>query len=336
MTGAKLGLLKMPDTVFIRFIAVLLITNSHLDGLYPDPRFGTGGALGNSLFFAASGYGLMMGWKAAPSAFLPWFKRRFMRIYPAAWVAGGILAFLAWQRGQVVDPLSTFVWPTAFWFVSAIILFYIPYYFLMRSASAKALRWTILLIVLPYVYFYVTGVDMTRWSIESDYFKWIFYFQIMLLGGLIAHASAGKQWSMSHYLVLLFASLVLYFGYKLLAGPLGLWKWQFLTHLFTVPIVWAAFRLSASEFVRRRIVESAAGPLVSLLAGLTLEIYMVQNLVYSNEFIKSLPFPFSVLAFALCAVLLAYIVQKAAALLSNLIEKLAGLSGRVAWGSETK
>ena len=41
---------------FIKCLAVALIINSHLDPIYPHSALATGGALGNSLFFIASGY----------------------------------------------------------------------------------------------------------------------------------------------------------------------------------------------------------------------------------------------------------------------------------------
>jgi peptidoglycan/LPS O-acetylase OafA/YrhL len=47
----------------LRAIGILLVTNSHFDALYPDPRMGTGGAFGNAIFFALSGYGLAFSYR---------------------------------------------------------------------------------------------------------------------------------------------------------------------------------------------------------------------------------------------------------------------------------
>lgn len=46
----------------LKFLAVLLITNSHFDILYPtDCAFlGTGGAIGDALFFFCSGFTLFL------------------------------------------------------------------------------------------------------------------------------------------------------------------------------------------------------------------------------------------------------------------------------------
>lgn len=47
---------KRYDTNLLRAIAILLIFNSHIDAMYPYPQLGTGGALGNGIFFFLSGY----------------------------------------------------------------------------------------------------------------------------------------------------------------------------------------------------------------------------------------------------------------------------------------
>lgn len=46
------------DTEFLRCVAIIMIVNSHLDVFYPIPALGTGGAIGNSLFFMLSSFGL--------------------------------------------------------------------------------------------------------------------------------------------------------------------------------------------------------------------------------------------------------------------------------------
>ena len=69
----------------LKFLAAILITNSHMDLLYGDYSYlATGGALGDSLFFFCSGYTLFLGRDAS---FFNWYKRRINRIYPTifAW-----------------------------------------------------------------------------------------------------------------------------------------------------------------------------------------------------------------------------------------------------------
>ena len=83
----------------MRFLAVILITNSHIGPLYPPHLqfLSTGGALGNSLFFFCSGFALYL--SNRDTGFAPWAIRRFTRIYPSLWIfmtvcfLGGIQSF---------------------------------------------------------------------------------------------------------------------------------------------------------------------------------------------------------------------------------------------------
>lgn len=64
----------------LKCFAAIVITNSHMDILYP--KFGalaTGGAIGDALFFFCSGFTLFLG---RMGRFDNWYKRRINRIYP--------------------------------------------------------------------------------------------------------------------------------------------------------------------------------------------------------------------------------------------------------------
>ena len=77
----------------LKFLAALLITNSHMELLYGDYKaFATGGAIGDVLFFFASGFTLFLG---RMGRFDNWYKRRINRIYPTvfAWAAVGAFLF---------------------------------------------------------------------------------------------------------------------------------------------------------------------------------------------------------------------------------------------------
>lgn len=75
----------------LKFIAALVITNSHMEILYGKySAFATGGAIGDVLFFFASGFTLFLG---AMGRFDNWYKRRINRIYPTVFAWAIIAAF---------------------------------------------------------------------------------------------------------------------------------------------------------------------------------------------------------------------------------------------------
>lgn len=69
----------------LKFLAVFLIINSHMDALYVKyDMLATGGAIGDVLFLFASGYTLLLSKRNL--SFGNWYKRRINRIYPSVFV----------------------------------------------------------------------------------------------------------------------------------------------------------------------------------------------------------------------------------------------------------
>jgi len=70
--------MKYPDTQFLRALAILLVINSHLDKYYRIPYIGMGGAIGNSMFFFLSAFGLYLSQQKQSQNFKEWFTRRII------------------------------------------------------------------------------------------------------------------------------------------------------------------------------------------------------------------------------------------------------------------
>lgn len=310
--------LSREETCFVRFLAILLITNSHLDNLYPVPQFGTGGAIGNALFFMLSGYGLAVSAQQKKPAFPSWFWRRITRIYPSVYLVTIIDFGLnrSWFPRGPGDYLMAFAWPTLFWFVGAIMIFYPLFFLALRRKDNMAFIAGITLLSGLYIGWYCSFADLSTYTIEgATYFKWVFYLLMMLFGGYLARSAIHiPRGGMRHFLYLC-ASLVGYLG-VILAVKAGSGKIQGLIHVLTVPIVYLVLTLSRSTFVARNILGLKAGRfVVSLLAGLALEIYLLQYMVYSSSLVASLPFPANVAAFWGIVLLLSLMVASVAAVL---------------------
>ncbi|MDO5041777.1 MAG: hypothetical protein Q4D95_06780, partial [Peptoniphilus sp.] len=60
----------------MRACAALLIINSHYDDIYPFPALATGGAIGNAIFFAVSGF------CSYPIAkeIMPWIVKKIIKV----------------------------------------------------------------------------------------------------------------------------------------------------------------------------------------------------------------------------------------------------------------
>lgn len=328
----------MLDTTFLRFVAILLITNSHLDKLYPVAVMSTGGQLGNSLFFMLSGFGLVASFRTKGDEFLPWLQRRLSRIYPsvllvalsAAVISGAVFEW------HVMDYVQYLLWPTEYWFVAAIVCFYPPFYWLMRLKNRMVFLQLATLLFVPYFYSYSTMLDLSHFSIEEGgYFKWIFYFQVMLLGGYLAMRDGAVKpiLSAGRNIALLGLFLMAYFAMKLVIARGMVTEYQFLIHWLNFPIVVFSLYAMKTEVVKETIMKSAAAPFIATVAGATLEIYLLQKYVYGNTFVLSLPFPLNVTVFwpvvIAGAILIAWMSSKGSRYVSTRLQPLAiALSGR--------
>ena len=198
----------------MKFLAALLITNSHMVSLYPDSynRMATGGAIGDALFFFCSGFLLMGG---TMTDFFNWYKRRINRIYPTIIVISiiGIVVF-----GN--DPSFKFVLlGGGGWFVQAILVFYAFFWFVKRFLINKL--WIVysivgVLIIIWFCFFWNKALFILS---DNTYLRWPCFFSMMLLG-ITIYKGEERNKRPHHKLwctiILLFASIVLYYGYQLL------------------------------------------------------------------------------------------------------------------------
>lgn len=174
----------------MRFLAVILITNSHIGPLYPPHLqfLSTGGALGNSLFFFCSGFALYL--SNRDTGFAPWAIRRFTRIYPSLWIfmtvcfLGGIQSFR----------LPDIIIPT-FWFLQAIFVFYVFFFYSIKFFERQL--WKVcaaFIFPLLVTYFYVPHHEWIIENTEHNHFlHWYFYYIIMLFGAIAAQRRTNTE-----------------------------------------------------------------------------------------------------------------------------------------------
>lgn len=296
--------LTRDQTDFVRFLGIILITNSHIDSLYPLPQLATGGALGNALFFLISGYCLERSYACRTTSLPAWFSRRITRIYPSVIIVTLFVEILlnqGWQEWTATNYISVFVWPTQYWFVGALMLFYLFIYVPMRLQKPVLYLALIAVIILPYAYFYMVTLDLLHYSIEGpSHFKWFFYCIVMLFGGYLGTRTGGIPDGKLSHLLSLSVLILLYFalGFLFLHGRFS--QYQVIMHILTIPIIYLALVLTRTAFVTDKILKHHGIQwVVTTVAGATLEIYLLQFYVYSNSFIQSLWFPVNVVVFTI-------------------------------------
>lgn len=313
-----------PAGDLLRVVAIALIVNSHMDALYPVPALATGGAIGNALFFALSGFGLAASPRGRDARFTTWFRRRLCRIYPALVLAVALFIALpggGWAAWGFRKWVALALWPTAYWFVGALILFYALLYPLLRIARSGAYLGVLAVLVIPYLAWYLTALDLSRYTIEGEgHFKWIHYFQVMLFGAflagrrdLLAQSAPGRDG------VLLAAVLAGYYGLLLLGAGGRAVVLQGLTHVLVYPMILLALRVAASPPLALRLTAlPGVRAVISFLAGITLELYLVQGPVRAHSWVRTVSFPANILVCWAMTLAAAYLLHLAAAAVARI------------------
>lgn len=111
---------------FLKFMAAVMITNSHFIPVYKDVNVGlaTLGVHGNALFFYVAGFLLMKGLQKRSERFDNWYKRRLQRLWPAVFLWAVVAAMvwgdnLSWQKILVAP---------GYWFLQTIAVYYLLFY----------------------------------------------------------------------------------------------------------------------------------------------------------------------------------------------------------------
>lgn len=308
----------------LRVLAILLVLNSHFDPLYPIPALATGGAAGNGLFFALSGYCLTM-----RSGFLRHMGRRALRLYPGVWIAFIAQLIIGGKAVTGVgDAFTQLIWPTAFWFVGAILLFDALLYGLEKLDFTRHFGLFTLLMAALYFAAYLLIVDKSVWSVEEaglatpqQAFKLIYCFYIYAMGyalkkrGLPAWTKGRTAW-----IFLAAAGLFVFsFAFKLVLNRFpATMPLQFLTQLAIVGFTFGAIVCALSwEDGWTRLSAPWLRRAIAAFAAVSLEMYLVQFPIISMG--KALPFPANVALVVPLTMLFAFLLHAA----DNAIYRLA-------------
>ena len=306
-----------------------MIINSHLDRYYPIPYIGTGGALGNSIFFCLSAFGIYLSQQKKGKPFSEWFKGRISRIYPSMWI---VLLFLTMpimlMLGQMNDAyVMTFIgqfFNPPHWFIRALLVYYLLSFFLLRDNQRTKLLTVFGLLGILYFTSYFTWVDLSKWTVEDTSIKLIHYFMIFLFGFYLASKNKSIAYTGVHnYFVLIFLVAVVY-GHKFLMTK-GLYpELQFIQQAAMYPIVYYLLKISRSPFVSLILSKSKViSSIVQFISNHTLELYIVQETIVYPVLKLNFPFPMNVITFIILTFIFSAIVNRLAEIIRQKINQSA-------------
>ena len=311
------------DTDILRCIAILLILNSHLDLYYPVRYIGTGGAIGNALFFMLSSFGLLISERTNPRSFPEWFTRRIMRIYPPVWATLLLIIipvsifvpvdnyFNIGNAANILDFANSFFYPP-FWFLRALMLFYFCSFFLIKKFNYKKTFIVLGITLIAYFYCYFKYLDLSTFCIEDLPFKLLFYFMAFILGIILADNTSRIKYSGIIDFVYLFSSIFLIYVHKYLMTKNILCAFQFIQHFLIFVAVYYFLKISRSEIIPKYIFRFHLSNFVNYISGLTLEIYIVHTAISPVILKMNYRFPLNVIVLLAVTFTLSSIVKYSA------------------------
>ena len=293
----------------LKCFAALIITNSHMDILYP--KFGalaTGGAIGDALFFFCSGFTLFLG---RMGRFDNWYKRRINRIYPTifAWAILGSLLF-GYQNN-----INNVLLSGGGWFVSCIMLYYVLLYFIQRYMF-KYLRLAFMAVAIACaVYFMLINTPMDFNMYGAGYFKWFHFFMFMLMGAMMGISQREYKYHFVWDGLKLIGCVVAFYALYAFKDIAVYNKFQMLIWIPLLGTVFYFFKLCNSDFMKKAYHHCTVGWIIKLVGGLCLEIYLVQTALFTDK--MNAVFPLNLIVMFAIIVFAAYILRCSARLFAQ-------------------
>lgn len=298
----------------VRALATCLITNSHFSPIYTYDIIAKGGALGNSLFFLATGFCLAN----CNGRFGNWYSKRLLRLYVPLLLVSGF--YLCVGKNIVETVFFSYIFPQNYWFICALVILYPLYYLAVKYPFRNCKYSYTVVLILLYAIIYMF-LDKSRYMVETVEFfairfSYIFSFFLMLVGAYLRkHFQEIREKLCTkriRILFMFFVFIILYFGFILLMGRFKeLYRIQYFETVLCI-----LTSLSLFLFVmlfENDITDKKTNVLVrsfGFLGSCTLEIYLVQFPIIN--FVSELPFS-SILKFiiAVSSILgCAYILKK--------------------------
>lgn len=297
----------------LKCLAAILITNSHMGLLYPHfKQLATGGAIGDVLFFFCSGFTLFLGRKRS---FPNYYKRRISRIYPTVFAWAILASFLL---GYDQDMRFTILYGGR-WFVTCIMIYYIPLYFIQRYFMKYI--WHIVFVVFVFAFLWLTYMDeqMPHNIYGTGNCRYIFFFCFMLLGAKMG-VSESMQSKTIHNFLKCILCIVLFYGIIMYSMRLNnMWRVQIISLVPLYGIAYYLYLLCNSVTARKLYEHKVFGFLIRLIGGCCLEIYLVQFALFTDK--MNHLFPINLLIMFTIIVIAAYLVRTTARLFSQIFKE---------------
>jgi hypothetical protein len=277
-------LYKKNNTSYIKTFAILLIINSHLDLLYSSSIFASGGAIGNSIFFLLSGYGLKFSYDSNPQKFSIWIRKRLFPLFISVWFINLIFIVLHLTGVRVIQNFFSFGLSfiyTDYWFINALIIYYLLGFYFLKIKSLKILQLlAFAFFIYLLVYSFIFNVH-DSFIVELMPYKVFFYFFIFIIGIYIKIQLGSTSYPKVQIILFFLVSLTIYLYIKLFQKDSILFKeLQIVQQILQAFIVSSLLILNVQLklwrlFDKNNFIKKT----IALISNVTLEIYLTHSII---------------------------------------------------------
>lgn len=286
----------------LKAFAVLVVLNSHLDPAYAKFDFlGTGGAIGDSLFFFCSGFMLFQGRSIRFDNFM---KKRVARIYPTVIIVAIVGALLFGRNDNIISILLS----GGGWFVSCIMIYYVILWFIKRfGLNHLKLIWILLSAVIVLWYYYLFDNEGEVSLYGANYFKWVFFFSSMLLGAQIGLQP--QKYKFNNWVIpKLILCIVLWYSFMIFPNSVHLFvDFQYVSVVPLLGITYYFYLFCCAPFWKVIYEHRIIGQIIFIIGGICLECYLIQGFFITDKL--NWIFPINILLIVAFILLISYAVN---------------------------
>ncbi|WP_405247880.1 acyltransferase family protein [Cellulophaga sp. Asnod2-G02] len=267
---------------FLKFIAAIMITNSHYIPLYEghNTSFATLGVHGNALFFFISGFFLtkISDKNGKYIKFEYWIKKKIIRLWPT------LIVFFVFANLLFAKEISwfDFIFAGQYWFVRCFIVSFSLIYFLIKYLKQYSKLLLILSVILTTLL--ISVLPKQSGSIYHSY-HYICYFSSMMLG---VNISLYKEKIIPKNLILDLSLCVISFGSYFAVMFLGKGRfdnWYYIQLLAILPLLiflYYSYKVVSYQWCSN-LSNYKIWSIIFLVSSLTYEIYIVQFDIISDK-----------------------------------------------------
>lgn len=265
----------------LKVFAVFLVMNSHMGFCYGKYSYlATGGAIGDALFFFASGYTLLLSNRGGVFEYL---YKRIIRIYPSLFS----VAIIAQIFFDVKFDLLKVITGDKYWFISCILVYYLIFW-PIKKYSKRINLWRLFILCSTIVLFlglYNTDFTNTTNIYGGGTYRLIFYFIFMLLGAIMGSNKA--KLTLIQIIIGLVVCILLFYGIIYLT-PYSIFQTFSLIPLLGICFFLLLFCNSnyISHIIKPRKLISKA---VFIIGSLCLDSYLIQKYIITDLFNSIFP-----------------------------------------------